>query len=76
MTRVSFTKDMENHPTGIGCKGTGTINAGDVGKFNITIERVAGIAQPQIVLDGKVLDGNLIPLQKPGTKHTVEVRIP
>ncbi|MCL2646510.1 MAG: hypothetical protein FWD61_05830 [Phycisphaerales bacterium] len=45
-------------------------------EFNITITRTPNISQPQILFNGQPLKDNLIPLQQPGSKHSVEVRIP
>jgi len=45
-------------------------------EFNINIRKSAAVQKTQITLDGKVLPGNVIPDQKPKSKHSVQVLIP
>ena len=44
--------------------------------FEITITRSRRVAETTIVLDGRGLDGTLVPLQKAGTQHQVTVTVP
>ena len=45
-------------------------------RFNICIERSKAVNQVQASLDGKALKTNLIPFQKAGSVHAVQVLIP
>ena len=45
-------------------------------EFNIAMRKTRGVRKIEVILDGKPLPGNLIPIQKPGGVHTVEVRLP
>lgn len=45
-------------------------------RFNICMERSKAVKQVQVSLDGKALNGNLIPFQKAGSVHAVQVLIP
>ena len=45
-------------------------------EFNIVIRKTRSADKTEVLLDGKRLPDTLIPLQKLGTVHTVEVRVP
>ena len=44
--------------------------------FEITIKKSRKATDVRVVLDGEELPENMIPVQKPGTKHTVVVTVP
>ena len=44
--------------------------------FEITIVRTRRVEDTTVVLDGRHLDGTLVPLQKAGTRHQLAVTVP
>ncbi|MDD5200863.1 MAG: hypothetical protein PHC88_13790 [Terrimicrobiaceae bacterium] len=45
-------------------------------QFHINIQRRPAIRHVQVILDGRLLPDNLIPIQKVGSEHSVQVLVP